>query len=335
MANRPERPERILDLTSGVTMVVSDLHGDKDAFARHIGRFLQLRTRKKVDRLLLLGDLIHRDGPKDQDESLSILRDVIRMQRTLPAGAVVMLLGNHEMPHLYGVTLAKGNLEYTPGFEQALTRSGKREEVLSFFNDLPFYVRTAAGVMFTHAGPDGSAMANIDKLRHLDHRAILDEFDQVLAANPYPEQLRKLYSQTMGMPYEMLARYYLGVSGPDDPRYDHLIRSVMLTQRSTEFEMLWDALFTRCEEGVLPTLYERLARAFLETFSQDAPTSQRFLVTGHIAVTGGHAVVTDQHLRIASAAHAQPREAGQYLLLDCAKPIASIQALEKLLGSVF
>ena len=34
-------------------MVVSDLHGDKDAFARHVGRFLQLRTRKKVDRLLI------------------------------------------------------------------------------------------------------------------------------------------------------------------------------------------------------------------------------------------------------------------------------------------
>ena len=35
-------PDRILDLTSGLTMVVSDLHGDKDAFARHVGRFLQL-----------------------------------------------------------------------------------------------------------------------------------------------------------------------------------------------------------------------------------------------------------------------------------------------------
>jgi hypothetical protein len=316
-------------------MVVSDLHGDKDAFARHIGRFLQLRTRKKVDRLLLLGDLIHREGPKGQDDSLPILLDLMRMQRTLPPGTVIMLLGNHEMPHLYGVTLAKGNVEYTPAFEQALTQSGRREEVLSFLNDLPFFVRTAAGVLFTHAGPAGNAMANLDKLRHLDHQAVLEEFDQALAANPYPEQLRKLYAQTMGMPYEMLARYYLGVSGPDDPRYDHLVRSVMLTQRSREFELLWDALFTRCEEDTMPVLYRRMAQTFLEVFSTDAPAPQRYLVTGHIPVSGGHAVVTDQHLRIASAAHANPRDAGQYLLLDFGRPVESMKMLEESLGSVF
>src|SRR5689334_7277366 len=155
-------PDRILDLTSGVTMVVSDLHGDKDAFARHIGRFLQLRTRKKVDRLLILGDLIHQTSPESQDDSLQMVLDLIRMQHSLPPGSVVVLLGNHEMPHLYGVTLAKGNVEYTPQFEQALSRSGKRDEVLAFLNDLPFFVRTSAGVLFTHAGPDGSAMANID-----------------------------------------------------------------------------------------------------------------------------------------------------------------------------
>src|SRR5690349_11304961 len=112
-------PERILDLTTGITMVVSDLHGDKDAFARHVGRFLQLRSRRKVDRLLLLGDLIHSEEDEHQDASLQIMLDVIRMQKTLPPQAVIMLLGNHEMPHLYSVALAKGQNEYTPRFEQA------------------------------------------------------------------------------------------------------------------------------------------------------------------------------------------------------------------------
>jgi Calcineurin-like phosphoesterase len=327
--------DRILDLTSGMTMVVSDLHGDKDAFARHVGRFLQLRTRKKVERLLILGDLIHRVNPNEQDDSLPMVLDLIRMQRSLPPGSVVALLGNHELPHLYGVTLAKGRTEYTPGFEQALSRSGRRDEVLGFLNDLPFYVRTAAGVMFTHAGPDGNAMANVDKLRYMDHRAILAEFDHALSLNPYPEQLRALYGQTMGMPYEVLARYYLGVSGPEDPRYDHLIRSVMIGQESREFELLWDTLFTLCEQAMPLPVYERLLAVFLETFSQDAPAPQRFLVTGHIPVKGGHTVVTEQHLRLASAAHAQPREAGQYLLLDIGQPVDSMQALESALGSVF
>jgi hypothetical protein len=328
-------PDRILDFTSGLTMIVSDLHGDRDAFARHVGRFLQALSRHKVDRLLLLGDLIHGQGAESEDASLNILLDVMRMQRSLPPGTVVMLLGNHELPHLYGVTLARGDIEYTPRFEQALSRSGKRDEVMAFLNDLPFFVRTAAGVMFAHAGPDGGAMANPDTLRHLDHRAILEEFDQALSINPYPEQLRSLYSQTMGMPYEMLARYYLGASGPEDPRYDYLIRSIMLSQQSHEFELLWDMLFTHCEQALPLPLYERLLAVFLETFSQGAPAPQRFLVTGHMVVVGGHAVVTPQHLRLASAAHAQPREAGEYLLIDFGRPVESMAELEASLGTVF
>jgi hypothetical protein len=328
-------PDRILDFTSGLTMVVSDLHGDKDAFARHVGRFLQARSRRKIERLLLLGDLIHGQGVESKDASLGILLDVMRMQRSLPPGSVVMLLGNHELPHLYGVTLAKGDVEYTPRFEQALSRSGKRDEVMAFLNDLPFFVRTAAGVMFAHAGPDGGAMANTDTLAHLDHRAVLEEFDHALSINPYPEQLRSLYSKTMGMPYEMLARYYLGVSGPEDPRYDYLIRSIMISQQSREFELLWDMLFTRCEQTLPLPLYERLLSVFLETFSKGAPAPQRFLVTGHITVVGGHIAVTPQHLRLASAAHAQPREAGEYLLIDFGRPVESMATLEASLGTVF
>ncbi len=329
-------PDRLLDLTSGVTMVVSDLHGDKDAFARHVGRFLQLRSRRKVDRLLLLGDLIHSEQDEQQDASLQMILDVIRMQKTLPPQSVVMLLGNHEMPHLYGVALAKGQIEYTPRFEQALSRTGTREEVGNFLNDLPFFVRTAAGVLFTHAGPDGNAMANLDTLRQLDHRAVLEEFDYALSINPHPEQLRSLYAQAMGMPYEVLARYYLAVSGPEDPRYDYLIRSMMLGQESKEFELLWDALFTRCEQGVPLVLYERLLSVFLDTLSQGAPAPQRFLVTGHLPVKkGGHEIVAKQHIRLASAAHARPRETGQYLLLDFGKPVEAMADLEQAMGTVF
>lgn len=332
MANQPER---ILDLTSGLTMVVTDLHGDQDAFARYVGHFLQLHTRRKVERILFLGDLIHREGPEDQDASVPMILDIIRMQRVLPAGSVVVLLGNHEMPHLYGVVLARGNVEYTPRFEKNVSQSGKRTEIRAFLNDLPFYVRTAAGVMFTHAGPHGSAIANIDKLQHFDHQAVLAEFDHALAINPHPEQLRALYARTMGMPYELLARYYLAVDGPDDPRYDHLVRALMIGQESADFELLWDILFTRCELGTSPILYQRLLSQFLESFSIGAPAPQRFLVTGHIPVQGGHAVVTENHLRLASAAHAQPREAGEYLLIDFGQPVESMQTLEHSLETVF
>jgi Calcineurin-like phosphoesterase len=328
-------PSRILDLTSGLTMVISDLHGDRDAFARYVGRFLQLYNRKKLQRFLILGDLIHSKRPGQADESLQLVTDVMRMQKALPPGTVVMLLGNHEMPHLYSVSLAQGNTEYSPPFEQALSGSGKRAEIMAFFDSLPFYVRTAAGVLFTHAGPDGNAMINIEKLRNFDHHAVLSEFDHALSLNPHPDQLRALYGQTMGLPYEMLARFYLAVSGPDDPRYDDLIRAYMISKESKEFELLWDALFTRGEQSVSMALYERLLAVFLEALSYDAPAPQRFLVSGHLDIEGGHKTVTDQHLRLASAAHALPREAGQYLLLDFGQPVTSMDTLVNSLGSVF
>src|SRR5436305_1419110 len=82
-----------------------------------------------------------------------------------------------------------------------------------------------------HGGPDGNVMANSDKLRQFDHQTVIKEFDHALSINPHPEQLRALYGQTMGMPYEVLARYYLAVSGPEDPRYDQLIRSFMISQQ--------------------------------------------------------------------------------------------------------
>ncbi len=328
-------PERILDLMSGVTMVVSDLHGDRDAFARHIGRFLQLRSRDKVDRLLLLGDLIHNPGPEQDDASLQMVFDVMRMRSALGNDAVVMLLGNHEMPHLYSISLQRGNLEYTPRFEKALSASGRRAEVLDFFDSLPFYVRTAGGVTFTHAGPDGNAIAQFEQLKHFSHQAILSEFSHALSLTANPEELRTLYSKTMGMPYEVLARYYLAVEGPADPRYNDLLRSFMISQNSQEFELLWSALFTRCEVGSTQTFYERLLARFMETLSVDAPAEQRVLVTGHVEVKGGHVRVTKQHLRIASAAHALPREAGQYLLIDVAKPVNLAAELIPNLATVF
>jgi hypothetical protein len=233
------------------------------------------------------------------------------------------------------MSLAKGDVEYTPRFEKALSQSGKRDEVLTFFDSLPFIVRTGAGVLFTHAGPDGNAMANFDLLRQFDHQSIIGEFDHALSMNPHPEQLRTLYSQSMGMPYEVLARYYLATSGPDDPRFDQLIRSYVIGRESPEFQILWDLLFTRCEYSTPQPLYDRLLDTFLQTFSQGAPVPQQFLVTGHISVQGGHREVTQQHLRIASAAHARPREAGEFLLLDFSKPVKSMDQLLDSLESLF
>jgi hypothetical protein len=166
-------PDRFLNLTEGVAMLVTDLHGDRDAFNRYIARFRALHAAGKVERLILLGDLIHSYGPPQTDGSLNMVLNVIHLQDEFGPDTVIMLLGNHEMPHLYGVSLMKGELEFTPRFEHSL--GDHRPRVLAFLDRLPFYVRTAAGVLLAHAGPAHNAVDHVNDLRHFDHAAILDE----------------------------------------------------------------------------------------------------------------------------------------------------------------
>jgi hypothetical protein len=63
--------------------------------------------------------------------------------------------------------------------------------------------------------------------------------------------------------------------------------------------------------------------------------AQQLLVTGHITIKGGHQIAAKQHLRLASAHHATPREAGQYLLFDTAQPVESVEGLLPGLDTAF
>ncbi len=331
--------DRVLDWTDGVAMVVTDLHGDGDAFAAYRDRFLSLRSQGAADRLLLCGDVIHGDGPAHRDESLSILLEVIRLQEDLGPEAVVMLLGNHELPHIYGLPLSRGSIEYTPRFEASLSQAGGavRSQVLAFLEALPFFVRTAAGVMVTHCG--ASRMAALphsrQRLLSFSHQEVLRRWEAAFSQED-TEMLRRGYEKSARVDYEQDARHYLAVQGPQDPRYWHLLRSLSYNRNDPDFGLLWETFFTRNEqdsggEGA----YRETASRFLEVWSAGAPAPQKALVAGHIAVHGGYHLVNPHHLRIASWAHAHPREAGVYLLLDCAAPVDSAADLISHLGSVF
>jgi hypothetical protein len=102
-----------------------------------------------------------------------MILQIMKLQAEFGPTNVIMVLGNHEMPHIYGVTLIKGAIEFTPRFEHALV--AHRESILAFFASLPFYVRTAAGVMLSHAGPSIEVIGQADALRCFDHEAILRE----------------------------------------------------------------------------------------------------------------------------------------------------------------
>jgi hypothetical protein len=138
------------------------------------------------------------------------------------------------------------------------------------------------------------------------------------------------------LPYHQIAQHYLAVDGPQDPRYSHLLRAFLIGNQSRQFQILWDALFTENERALSELVYLRSCEEFLAAFSGDAPADQQVIISGHIATPrGGYTLVNTHHLRLSSAAHANPREAGQYLLLDCAKPIQSAHELLGCLRNVF
>jgi hypothetical protein len=316
-------------------MVVTDLHGDWEAYQRYRDRFIDLQAMGRADWLIFTGDLIHAETP-EHDRSLELILDVKALQGYF-GQAIIYLCGNHEMPHIYGISLSKGTTVYTPSFEQALTESERRAEVIAWFDSLPFYIRTQAGVSLTHAGAASlmADVANPPKLFNWSHQELLKWADSVLQAENI-EELRRGYARMNGgMPYETLCRYYLAVSGPEDPRYNDLLRGFVVGGHPSFENLLWPALFTRCEKEYGHNDYTIFVKAMLDTLSEDF-FPQQVVVAGHMSLKGGYQLLAArQHLRLASAEHATPREAGQYLLFDTAQPIHSGDDLLKRLGSVF
>jgi hypothetical protein len=135
--------------------------------------------------------------------------------------------------------------------------------------------------------------------------------------------------------YVAQAKNYLAVESVNDPRFPLLLRGQILSQTSEEFSFLWDVLFATNEMGWNIGGYNVIAQAFLKAISEHSPYPQRFIVAGHISVRGGHQVVGDWHLRVASYAHATPQREGQYLLLDCAKPVEKVTDLVACLRPTF
>lgn len=302
---------RVVDLTEGVAMIVTDLHGDGEAYTRYRDRFLDLQAHGRVHVLIFTGDLLHRTPPAP-DNSLAIILDLIRLREEL-GDRLIILMGNHEFPHRYTITLQKGNDLFTPRFEWAMGRH--RPQIMALLDSLPFYVRTKGGVSICHAG----AFPGVDaRLFSLSHEEILRETAVSLPPNMRPG-LRALLARPAGVSYDQLVHDYFAVTGPDDPRYDdHLIGAVALNRRP-DLSLLWEALFTRNEKQygrAYPAYQRRLLKALSHNFHP-----QHVLVTGHIDCPGGYTLVNKQQLRLASGKHAHPPESAQYLLLDAGKPI--------------
>src|SRR6266542_4504574 len=204
---------RLWSLDAGVAMVVTDLHGDWDAYARYRDRFIALHTAGQADCLIFTGDLIHREPAEGADRSIEIVLDILAL-RARYGEAIVYLCGNHELPHLYGFVLSKGAIEYTPGFETALNSSPHRSAILALFDSLPFYIRTAAGVSITHAGASSATTEyrSTLKLLTLQHTTLLSKAAAHLNGQDRAG-LRSGYAKLSGAEsYATLVHQYLGIT---------------------------------------------------------------------------------------------------------------------------
>ncbi|MEM7034478.1 MAG: metallophosphoesterase, partial [Chloroflexota bacterium] len=287
----------------------------------------------EADILVLTGDLIHNYEPTE-DYSLKMVLDVIALQEQY-GEAIIYLCGNHEMPHIYGISLSKGHLTFTPDFEKALNESQRRTDVIDLFHTLPFYVRTKAGVTITHAGAAAfmSNATDLIKILNWDHQALLSIADTMMSDEDIAD-LREGYARQHQAPYDLLAHHLLGISGPDDPRYNDLLRGFLASSHPTFDSLLWPALFTRCEEEYGRADYDIFVDALLREFSKNF-YQQQVLVAGHMGTWGGYQWVTKHHLRLSSARHARPRRNGRYLLFDAGQPLNKVKHLAKGLGRVF
>lgn len=320
---------KAIDINAGKAMVITDLHGEGVIYGHLRDKFMALREKGEVDRLIICGDLIHGYQEESDDASLSIILDMMKLQQTLGADKVILLMGNHEVPHVYDVVLSKGHMLFTPRFERALVWLDKsdeynlcREDVINFLKSLPFIVRTKAGVLISHAGatPAIKSKADAEQLVNFDHDKLLAQGNEWIADYD-------LNALKHNADYRFQVHQNMSIDNPDDPRYTGLLRGTLISSNSGQFQFLWDVMFATNEMGWNIGSYEVVLQAYLNAISQVSPFPQKVIVSGHISVKGGHELITPYQLRLATYAHAHPVTEGEYLILDCETPVEKAENL--------
>lgn len=318
--------KRCIRLDHGNAYIVTDLHGSWDAYQLYRDHFLSLHYQRKADYLIFLGDVIHGYGPPETDQSLQIVLDIMRLRAETKPGTVILLMGNHELPHIYGIGISKGDLLFTPRFEHALGKY--RELVIRFFMSLPFWICTAGGTLLMHAGASLSTATDEARaqLAEFSHAALLGEASALLQRADVSDLLAS-YNLFSEEDYRQAVWENLAVSDSSDPRYHDLLRGFIVGNLEPEWPILWNFFFTQCEAGMGQLMYGKVLERFLAVYSVDCP-AQQVMVSGHVVVKGGYQIIGGRNLRLASWAHACPSNEGCYLLFDVAAPVETASDLE-------
>jgi len=283
----------ICDIQYGRLMIVSDLHGNGFDFRQILRVYGKLKSEGKADYLVFLGDLIHAYPGKQKDESLEMIQELIKMGANQKGSDVICLLGNHELVHIYHIPLHRGNLEFTSWFENRIRKN--REEVVRFFMDMPFLLRTEGGVLVNHTGSSD----RYARTKEFD----LNWFRQYSHEGEFTAHIESIHT------------------------YNPQISSHFMD--TAEGDYLWDVLMNG-NERQYGDEYLKMIDDLLQFASADRQNSpMRTLVSGHIGVNYGAETIGARKLRLCSSAGCLRDLEKKYLLIDAEKTYAnSMELLE-------
>lgn len=342
--------KKVIDIDSGTWMVVADIHGDLEDYKRIKDIYHQKKESGELNGLIFAGDMIH--SYCEEDKSKEITDDLINL--TKEDKNIHVLLGNHELAHIYNFTFAREGKEVTSNFEIAI--KDNREKYIEFFKSLPLYVRTQGGVVISHAGAskEVSRLDRLEDLIELNHDDILkenmedsDKGFNTLTIKQKEEFKKNLEQHLYGMPYEEALKRFRGVDAKGKEKYESLLqgeffhKSHLFQRHSGEEEMpnldmvwLLDMLFNGNENTYSRSDYLDIINKFLAKMSEDY-TAQRFLVSGHIHKEAGFDNFEDKQLRIDSSAEVANPTAKSFLIIDANKTYFSVQELAENLCSLY
>lgn len=300
----------IHDFHDGVLLVAADLQGNWEDYQMVRERFATLRARGSVDKLVLAGDVIHRyDGGRDA--SKEILDDLI----DTPDPAVTVLMGNHELMHVYHLDMERNEFRFVEALEERI--ESDRARYINFLMGLPYAVRTAGGVTINHTGAN-PPMAGIVGNSRYAHLVEGQDCLRVAQRIHHAEVLREVTRLTR------TARELRQGHSLTPDFFDDFTPQIGEQFLRTDVGMYLNDIFFNRNEGEYGNAYPEMLSRFLSTMGAELP--QRLLVSGHNEVPRGYEVVADKQLRISSSYGADP---GKKVLLrvDAAKPYAGVGEL--------
>ena len=281
----------ICNIDFGNLMIVSDLHGNGDDFRQVLRVYEKLKKEKKADYLIFLGDLIHAYPGKRKDESLEMIQKLIELDANKEGSDVICVLGNHEFVHIYQIPLQRGNLEFTSWFENRIRKN--REDIVRFFMDMPFMLRTNGGVLINHSG--GSNRYGTEEefgfnwIKEYQHNG---DFDIHLKnIHTYKPQIGSDFMKT------------------------------------AEGDFLWDILMNG-NERQYGDEYLKYNDDLLKLMSEDRENQpMNTLISGHIGVAYGAEILGDKQVRICTSAGCLGDLEKKFLLINASQKYSDASEL--------